>query len=133
MDRRTGMVDRGEPMLLPNHLENLLLRSKGTSTSALAAFPLPLTTAALAVAGPVLILHGGRTIALARIALCEQHLVRLVRGHLSYYHEDRCHLGLNKETPNERPVTPRPSPAGKVVARPLVGGLHHRYEWRQAA
>jgi len=51
----------------------------------------------------------------------------------SNYHEDRCHLGLDKDTPNERPVTPRPSPAAKVVALPRVGGLHHRYEWREAA
>ena len=61
------------------------------------------------------------------------HLVRLVRLYLSYYHEDRCHLGLDKDTPNERPVTPRPSPAAKIVALRRVGGLHHRYEWREAA
>ncbi len=29
----------------------------------------------------------------------ERHLVRLVRDYLRYYHEDRCHLGLNKDTP----------------------------------
>ena len=52
---------------------------------------------------------------------------------ISYYHEDRCHLGLDKDTPNSRPVTPRPSPTAKVVALPRVGGLHHRYEWRDAA
>jgi len=44
------------------------------------------------------------------VALSERHLVRLVRLHISYYHEDRCHLGLDKDTPNERPVTPMPSP-----------------------
>ena len=48
-------------------------------------------------------------------------------------HEDRCHLGLDKDTPNLRPVTPRPSPTAKIVALPRVGGLHHRYEWRDAA
>ena len=63
----------------------------------------------------------------------ERHLVRLVRLYIGYYHEDRCHLGLDKDTPNERPITPRPSPVAKVVALPKVGGLHHRYEWRQAA
>ena len=67
------------------------------------------------------------------VVLSERHLVRLVRGYISYYHEDRCHLGLNKDTPNERAVTPRPSPTAKVVALPRVGGLHHRYEWREAA
>ena len=67
------------------------------------------------------------------VILSERHLVRLVRLYISYYHEDRCHLGLDKDTPDERPVTPRPSPAAKVVALPRVGGLHHRYEWREAA
>ena len=45
----------------------------------------------------------------------------------------RCHLGLNKDTPSLRAVTHRPSPTAKVVALPRVGGLHHRYEWREAA
>ena len=40
---------------------------------------------------------------------------------------------LNKDTPNKRPVTPRPSATATVVALPRVGGLHHRYEWRKAA
>ncbi len=63
----------------------------------------------------------------------ERHLVRLVTDYIRYYHEDRCHLGLNKDTPNQRRITPRPSPTAKVVALPRVGGLHHRYEWREAA
>ena len=62
-----------------------------------------------------------------------RHLVRLIRCYLSYYHEDRCHLGLSKDTPHERPVTSRPSCTAKVVALPRVGGLHHRYAWREAA
>ena len=56
----------------------------------------------------------------------ERHLVRLVRTYISYYHEDRCHLGLGKDTPDERPITPRSSSTAKVVALQRVGGLHHR-------
>ena len=63
----------------------------------------------------------------------ERHLVRLMRSYISYYHKDRCHLGLEKDTPDERLITPRPSPTAKVVTLPKVGGLHHRYEWREAA
>ncbi len=63
----------------------------------------------------------------------ERHLVRLARLYINYYHEDRGHLGLDKDTPDKRPVIPRPSPTAKVVALPRVGGLHHRYEWREAA
>ena len=62
-----------------------------------------------------------------------RHAKRLVVDYLAYHHMDRCHLGLNKDASNERPVTPRPSPTAKVVALPRVGGLHHRYEWRDAA
>lgn len=62
-----------------------------------------------------------------------RHAQRLGRKYIAYHHKDRCHLGLDKDTPDERPVTPRPSPTAKVVALPRVGGLHHRYEWRAAA
>ena len=44
------------------------------------------------------------------------------------HHEDRTHLGLDKDTPVPRPVTPRPCLDARVVALPRVGGLHHRYE-----
>jgi len=63
----------------------------------------------------------------------QRHLLRLMRSYVSYYHEDRCHLGLGKDTPHERPITARPSGTAKVVALPRVGGLQHRYAWREAA
>jgi hypothetical protein len=67
------------------------------------------------------------------VILGQRHLVRLMRCYISYYHEDRPHLGLAKDAPNRRSITPRPSLTAKVVALPRVGGLHHRYEWREAA
>jgi len=67
------------------------------------------------------------------IVFNERHAVRLARTYIAYFHEDRTHLGLRKDTPSRRPVTPPPSPTAKVVAVPRVGGLHHRYEWREAA
>jgi transposase InsO family protein len=67
------------------------------------------------------------------VVLGQQHLIRLTNSYIQYYHEDRCHLGLGRDTPNGRPVTPRPSSHAKVVALPRVGGLHHRYVWREAA
>ena len=60
-------------------------------------------------------------------------LHRIVTQLVSYYHEDRCHFGLEKDTPERRVVTPQPSPSARVVAIPRVGGLQHRYEWREAA
>ncbi len=67
------------------------------------------------------------------VVLGHRHLVRLARSYIHYCHEDRYHLGLAKDAPNARPVTPPPSSTAKVVALPRVGGLQRRYEWREAA
>ena len=67
------------------------------------------------------------------IVLNENHLRRLVRNYIRYYLEDRTHLSLAKDTPEGRPVTPKPSADAQVVAVPRVGGLHNRYEWQVAA
>ncbi len=56
------------------------------------------------------------------VVLGERHLVRLVRAYITYYHEDRCHLGLGKDTPDERSIAPRPSPTARVVALPRAEG-----------
>ena len=60
----------------------------------------------------------------------QNHLRRLLRDHVDYYHRDRCHLSLAKDAPEHRPVEPRPSSNANVVGLPRLGGLHHRYVWR---
>ena len=67
------------------------------------------------------------------IVLNEEHAQRLLSEYLRYYHQDRTHYRLAKEPPLFRSVAKRPSPQSKVVGIPRVGGLHHRYEWSQAA
>ena len=67
------------------------------------------------------------------IALNEPHLRRLLRDYVTYYHHDRIHDLLDKDAPNRRPVESRPSPAVAVMSRVRLGGLHHRYSWREAA
>ena len=67
------------------------------------------------------------------VVLGERYLRRLIRSYVAYHHEERCHLGLAKAVPRARPLTPRSSATAKVVALPRVGGLHHRYERREAA
>jgi putative transposase len=62
----------------------------------------------------------------------EAHLRRLVREYLDYYHADRIHDGLGKDTPVTRAVEGREADYCRVVAMPRVGGLHHRYTWRAA-
>jgi transposase InsO family protein len=61
------------------------------------------------------------------IPLNERHLRRLLREYLSYYHQDRTHLGLAKDTPAGRVPTPTPGKGRKVISMPRIGGLHHRY------
>ena len=67
------------------------------------------------------------------IPLNEEHLRRLVREYVSYFHEDRIHDSLDKDTPNGRPIETKPSPGATVLSSARLGGLHHRYSWRQAA
>ena len=59
------------------------------------------------------------------IALDERHLKRLLSEYIRYYHDDRTHLGLSKETPGGRV---RSVARGRVVSRARLGGLHHRYD-----
>jgi len=59
------------------------------------------------------------------IVLNESHLRRLLSDYVRYYHEDRTHLGLQKQTPFGRV---RSSNQGLVVSRSRLGGLHHRYD-----
>jgi putative transposase len=63
------------------------------------------------------------------IVVNQRHLRQLLRAYIAYYHRSRTHLGLGKDTPDARPVSP---PSGTIVATPEVGGLHHRYERRAA-
>jgi putative transposase len=59
------------------------------------------------------------------IAMNESHLKRLLSEYVNYYHEDRTHLGLGKQTPNRRSPTMN---RGRVLGFPRLSGLHHRYE-----
>ncbi len=61
------------------------------------------------------------------IVLNERHLRRLLAEYVRYYHEDRTHLGLGKETPHQRAAQRRYG-AERVVSRSRLGGLHHRYD-----
>jgi len=67
------------------------------------------------------------------IALNERHLVRLLRDYVSYHHQDRVHDSLGKDTPESRPVEHKPAANATVISLPRLGGLHHRYAWREAA
>ncbi len=64
------------------------------------------------------------------IVLGEDHTRRVLKRYLEYFHGARTHLGLEKDTPDHRPV--EPPCLGPVKRRPMVGGLPSRY-YRKAA
>ena len=61
------------------------------------------------------------------IVLNERHLRRLMNEYIRYYHDDRTHLGLDKETPARRKAGRNTAMSAKVISIPRIGGLHHRY------
>jgi len=61
------------------------------------------------------------------IILNERHLKRLMSSYLLYYHDDRTHLGLAKDTPGGRAAEIRSATESKIQSFPRLGGLHHRY------
>jgi transposase InsO family protein len=67
------------------------------------------------------------------IRLNEGHLRRLVQDYVAYFQQDRIHDALGKDTPHRRQVENKPCPEATVISSPRLGGLHHRYSWREAA
>ena len=60
------------------------------------------------------------------IVLGQEHLLRLMASYLDYYHRARTHMSLEKDCPEPRPIQQLTD--GRVVAVPVLGGLHHRYD-----
>ena len=44
-------------------------------------------------------------------------------SYMNYYNETRTHLSLDKDAPLSRTV----ERAGRILCRPILGGLHHQY------
>ena len=57
------------------------------------------------------------------IVLGEVPLRRILQSYARYYNETRTHLALDKDAPLSRTV----KRAGRILCRPILGGLHHEY------
>ena len=57
------------------------------------------------------------------VVLGEAHLRRTLKSYARYYNETRTHLALDKDAPLSRTV----KRAGRILCRPVLGGLHHQY------
>jgi putative transposase len=62
------------------------------------------------------------------IVLNERHLHRILSEYFDYYHNSRCHLSLDRNSPTPRET--EPPCQGEVISIPYLGGLHHRYTRR---
>jgi putative transposase len=65
------------------------------------------------------------------IALNERHLKRLMSEYVSYYHEDRAHLGLAQDTPAGRPIAVRSGAESKIQSLPGLGSCTIVTRWRR--
>jgi transposase InsO family protein len=66
------------------------------------------------------------------VVLHEDPLRRLLREYVDYYNTLRVHTSVG-DAPDGRDTDAKPNDRSRVVALPRVGGLHHRYIWREAA
>jgi transposase InsO family protein len=57
------------------------------------------------------------------IVFGERHLRHLLCRYADYYNRSRTHLSLDKDAPARRQI----QGVGSIEARPMLGGLHHRY------
>ena len=63
------------------------------------------------------------------LILSERHLAKVVREYAGYFNFARPHQGIGQRIPVPSKV--EPPQTGKVIAFPVLGGLHHDY--RRAA
>ena len=61
------------------------------------------------------------------LILTEDHLRRAVIEYVRYHNECRPHQGLGQAIPMDVGTTRASPDSGKVVAAPILGGLHHDY------
>jgi transposase InsO family protein len=57
------------------------------------------------------------------VVLGERHFRHVLLSYLNYYNETRTHLSLGKDAPIPRAV----QAVGRILPRPILGGLHHQY------
>jgi len=60
----------------------------------------------------------------------EKQLQRVLNAYVIYFNQARPHQGIGQQIPQQRRLVPSSQRAGgKVLALPVLGGLHHDYRW----
>ena len=57
------------------------------------------------------------------VVLGERHFRHVLLSYMNYYNQTRTHLSLGKDAPIPRAV----QAVGRILPRPILGGLHHEY------
>jgi putative transposase len=60
------------------------------------------------------------------IILHRNHLSRVVKAYVDYYNRSRPHQGIGQRIP-ARFGESNPAQSGRIIATPVLGGLHHSY------
>ncbi len=64
------------------------------------------------------------------LILEEKQLQRVLNMYVVYFNQARPHQGMAQQLPERRSSVPSAQDAGnKVIALPVMGGLHHDYRW----
>ena len=64
------------------------------------------------------------------LILREKQLQRVLNGYVASFNQARPHQGIGQHLPEQRSSVPSAQEAGnKVIALPVLGGLHHDYRW----
>ncbi len=62
------------------------------------------------------------------LVLGEAHLRRVLRAYIAYFNHARPHQGISQAIPARSTAVERQGAStGRVVALPVLGGLHHDY------
>ena len=64
------------------------------------------------------------------LILSERHLHRIMKEYGEYFNRARPHQGLGQRIPCRPVQMAGPSESRQVVSCPVLGGLHHNYQWR---
>ncbi len=64
------------------------------------------------------------------LILGDQHVQRVIRAYCQFFNRARPHQGLNQQIPEPTNVVAAPKhKPRKVIALPVLSGLHHDYRW----
>jgi transposase InsO family protein len=64
------------------------------------------------------------------LILSEKHVRRVIHEYCQFFNQARPHQGLNQHIPAPANVVAPPEQGPrKVIALPVLGGLHHDYRW----